>query len=177
MHEYIANLHVHTTFSDGSGDITEVIAAARKAGLDILLINDHDTLAAREQGYEGYHQGLLVLVGLEISGRHNHYLAYNIDRVPQYDWRRPQDFIDRVRQQGGLGFIAHPFEKGSPLSEGGRSFTWEDWTVKGFNGLCLWNHTSAWKTKAKTIPAALFHYFFQNRLPERSGTGSPGQMG
>ena len=34
--QYTVNLHVHTTFSDGSGSVEEVIAAARKAHLDVL---------------------------------------------------------------------------------------------------------------------------------------------
>jgi len=161
--EYVANLHVHTTYSDGSGNMTEVIAAARKAKIDLLLINDHDTLTAKDQGYEGYHGRVLVLVGVELSGRHNHYLAYGLKRCPEHDWQSPQEFIDQVKAAGGIGFLAHPFEKGSPLSEGGRAFTWVDWTVKDFTGLCLWNYTSAWKTKVRDPLTGLFHYFMRSR--------------
>ncbi len=160
-YEYVANLHVHTTFSDGRGTIEEVISAAQKAKLDLLLINDHDTLAALEQGYEGYHGKVLVLIGLEFSGRHNHYLAYGLKEVPPYDWQAPQAFINKTKEAGGIGFLAHPFEKGSPLSEGGKAFTWEDWSVNGFDGLCLWNYSSTWKSQVKTIPQALWHYFFR----------------
>ncbi|MBW2092363.1 MAG: PHP domain-containing protein, partial [Deltaproteobacteria bacterium] len=145
-YEYVANLHVHTTFSDGLGTIEEVISAAQKAGLDLLLINDHDTLAALEQGFEGYHGKVLVLVGLEFSGPHNHYLAYGLKEVPQHDWQIPQAFIEKTRSAGGIGFLAHPFEKGSPLSEGGKAFTWQDWSVNGFDGICLWNYSSIWKS-------------------------------
>ena len=160
-HEYVVNLHVHTTFSDGTGTIEKVIAAAQAAGLDVLLLTDHDTLEARVKGYEGYHGSLLVLVGYEISGRHNHYLAFGSDHVPEYEWRRPQAFIDWVRDDGGIGFIAHPFEKGSPLSEGGRAYTWEDWSVHGFNGLEIWNHSSSWKARAMTYPRAVLHFFLR----------------
>ena len=159
--EYVANLHVHTDYSDGTGPVKEVIAAAGEAGLDVLLINDHDTLAAKEDGYEGYHGRVLVLVGLEVSGPHNHYLVYGTKECPEYEWEKPQDFIDQVKEMGGIGFIAHPDEKGSPLSEGGRAFTWLDWTVKDFNGICIWNHSSSWKTRAMTYPSAIFHYFFR----------------
>lgn len=161
--EYLANLHVHTSYSDGTGSIEEVIAAAQKAGLDLLLINDHDTLAAKDQGYEGYHGRVLVLVGVEISGRHNHYLAYGVDKCPERDWQAPQEFIDQVKADGGIGFLAHPFEKGSPLSEGGRAFTWVDWTVTGFDGLCVWNYTSSWKARARHLSSALLHYVLRSR--------------
>ena len=162
-YEYVTNLHVHTTFSDGTGSIEEVIQAAQKAGLDVLLINDHDTLGAKDAGYEGYHQELLVLVGTELSGPHNHYLAYGIDHCPDYSWRSPQDFIDRIRSEGGLGFLAHPFEKGSPLNEGGHAFTWDDWSVGGFDGICIWNYSSCWKAKVRDWPTGFYHYFLTYR--------------
>ncbi|MBW1709003.1 MAG: CehA/McbA family metallohydrolase [Deltaproteobacteria bacterium] len=158
-YEYVANLHVHTTFSDGQGEIDGVISAAQKAGLDLLLINDHNTLTALEKGYEGYHGRVLVLVGLEFSGRHNHYLAYGLKKVPEFDWQEPQDFIQKTKAAGGIGFLAHPFEKGSPYSEGGKAFTWEDWSVNGFNGLCLWNYSSIWKSQAQSLRQVLWHYF------------------
>ncbi|MFH1134853.1 MAG: CehA/McbA family metallohydrolase [Pseudomonadota bacterium] len=161
LFEYTANLHVHTTFSDGAGTIEEVIAAARKTGLDVLLINDHDTLAGREHGWEGRHGRVLVLIGTEISGRHNHILAYGVSRVGRRDWKKPQESLDFVRAQGGVSFLAHPFEKGSPLSEGGLAFTWEDWNVTGFEGLCVWNYSSTWKTPVQDWPSALYRYFLR----------------
>ncbi|MDW8268737.1 MAG: PHP domain-containing protein, partial [Anaerolineae bacterium] len=39
-----ADLHLHTTFSDGVGTVEAVLEAARRAGLDIIAITDHDTL-------------------------------------------------------------------------------------------------------------------------------------
>ena len=59
IYQYIGVVHVHTAFSDGEGTIEEVIAAARDAGLDFLLITDHNDLRAKE--YEGWHGGTLVL--------------------------------------------------------------------------------------------------------------------
>lgn len=160
-YEYRVNLHVHSTFSDGSGEPGQILDAARKAGLDILLFNDHDTLEAKDAGWEGYHGRLLVLVGMEYSGPHNHYLAYGVTRYGGHDWRHPQTFIDDVRSQGGIGFIAHPFEKGSPFSDDGHAFTWEDWDVNGFDGICIWNYTSSWKRQAWNLPRGMFHYFFR----------------
>ena len=173
-YEYVANLHVHTTFSDGTGSMEEVIQAAQRAGLDALLINDHDTLAARDAGYEGYHKDLLVLVGVELSGPHNHYLAYGLEQCPEYSWQAPQEFIDRVQSEGGIGFLAHPFETGSPMNEGGHAYTWDDWTVEGFDGLCIWNHTSCWKSKIKNWPTGFYHYFLNYRTlngPDRLALG------
>jgi hypothetical protein len=162
-HEYVVNLHVHTTYSDGTGAIEDVIGAARRAGLDVLMINDHDTINAKVDGHEGYHGRVMVIVGVEFSGPHNHYLAYGIESAYKYNWQSPQETIDRVKAAGGIGVIAHPFEKGSPLSEGGRAYTWEDWSVNGFDGLCIWNYSSSWKEKIKALSSGFFYYVFHTQ--------------
>ena len=180
LFEYTANLHVHTAFSDGRGRIEEVISTAQKAQLDLLLINDHNTLAGRDRGYEGYHGQLLVLIGTEFSGPHNHYLAYGLENLFEFDWRSPQEIIDRNKAAGGIGFLAHPFEKGSPLTENAHAFTWEDWSVLGFDGLCLWNFSSTWKAGAQTIPSALWRYFVRTKTlagPEKETLANWDELG
>ena len=42
----IGDLHCHTTLSDGSLGIEEVIVQAKRMGLDYLAITDHDTLSS-----------------------------------------------------------------------------------------------------------------------------------
>jgi len=39
--EYVGNLHIHTTHSDGGGGVKEVAEAARAVGLDFIILNDH----------------------------------------------------------------------------------------------------------------------------------------
>ena len=72
MWEYIANLHVHTNYSDGSGSVRDIVHAAENAGIDIVGITDHSTLAAWERGEEGWHGTVFVLVGVEINQAINH---------------------------------------------------------------------------------------------------------
>jgi len=38
------DLHVHSAYSDGLGDIHDILKTARLKGLDGLAITDHDTL-------------------------------------------------------------------------------------------------------------------------------------
>lgn len=40
-----ADLHIHSTVSDGSDTIGQLIGAAEKKGLDAIAVTDHDTLA------------------------------------------------------------------------------------------------------------------------------------
>src|SRR5262249_3954519 len=69
-------VHVHTTLSDGAATPDEVIAAARAAGLKFVVITDHNDLDAKK--WEGYHDGVLVIVGTEISTKAGHLLGLGI---------------------------------------------------------------------------------------------------
>jgi histidinol phosphatase-like PHP family hydrolase len=55
-------VHVHSTYSDGTATVPELLGAAREAGADALLLTDHDSLGAREDGWEGMHGGVFLLV-------------------------------------------------------------------------------------------------------------------
>src|SRR6185503_21261887 len=66
-------VHVHTTLSDGGGTPEEVAAAAKRAGLGFVVITDHNNLDAKP--FEGYHDGVLVLVGTEVSTTAGHVLG------------------------------------------------------------------------------------------------------
>jgi len=76
-----ADLHVHSTASDGLFTRVEVMEHARRAGLSAVAITDHDTLDAHHAGPGNHHVELIP--GVEIStsfhGRELHLLAYFID--------------------------------------------------------------------------------------------------
>jgi hypothetical protein len=64
----LIDLHVHTTASDGSLTPTEIIALARREGLEAVAITDHDTVAGVCDALEaGIPPGLGFLTGIEIS--------------------------------------------------------------------------------------------------------------
>lgn len=80
-----ADLHIHSTASDGCSHPVQLVDLANSRGLSALAITDHDTtqgvLPAVARGQE---IGLLVLPGVEISceddaGREMHILGYGID--------------------------------------------------------------------------------------------------
>lgn len=80
-----ADLHIHSTFSDGSVSIPEIIEKATAKGLDAIAITDHDTFA--HIAATPKQDKLKIIPGLEISatdrnkGVHVHILGYNI-KVP-----------------------------------------------------------------------------------------------
>ena len=79
-HDLSAVVHIHSTYSDGTATVAELIEAARESGAGAVLLTDHDTLQARRDGWQGRHDGVFVLVGTEVSPRQGHYLAFGVDR-------------------------------------------------------------------------------------------------
>ena len=62
------DLHCHTTLSDGSLGIEEVIAQAKKTGIDVLSITDHDTLSSYSRAAVlADRYGVKIIQGVEMS--------------------------------------------------------------------------------------------------------------
>ncbi len=160
--EYVGNLHIHSHRSDGSGDVDQIAQSALKADLDFIILNDHDFLTddlhLEDEGTRG---GVLVLVGLEIGKRYHHYLAFDLKEMIRGQGLGPQEVIDRVNAQGGFGFLAHPHEKGMPFRDKSIAYTWNDFSVTGYTGICVWNFSSRWKERIHTPFHGLFHLTFK----------------
>jgi predicted metal-dependent phosphoesterase TrpH len=78
-----ADLHTHTTASDGMFRPAENVRLAKEAGLSALAITDHDTVAGVEEALEaGREYGITVIPGMELStsadGKDIHILGYGI---------------------------------------------------------------------------------------------------
>jgi predicted metal-dependent phosphoesterase TrpH len=75
-----ADLHVHTTASDGEFTPAQVVALARQAGLAAVAVTDHDTLAAVEEARAATGEHVEVVPGVEITAafadREVHLLGY-----------------------------------------------------------------------------------------------------
>jgi len=78
------DLHMHSTCSDGSMAVAELVAAVRDAGVSVFALTDHDTvtgLAEARRLAEEY--GLKLVPGVEISTRFEnlelHILGYGFD--------------------------------------------------------------------------------------------------
>lgn len=129
-------IHVHTTLSDGGGTPQEVIAAAKATGTRFLVITDHNNLDAKP--FEGNRDGVLVIVGTEVSTNAGHVLGLGIDD-PVY--RFPGDVVDAledIRDLGGVAYAAHPL---SPRAD----FVWSGWDLHGWRGMELVNGDSVWR--------------------------------
>jgi hypothetical protein len=144
FHETCGVIHLHTLFSDGGIGFGELIDAAREVGLDYIVVTDHMTLRGRDEGYETFHGNLCVVVGYEHNDirNRNHYLAVGVNQVFD-ELGEAEKYVAAIKRDGGIGFIAHPFEKRNYLDRY-PPYPWTDWEVNGYDGIELWNQMSEW---------------------------------
>jgi PHP domain len=138
-HDLTCVVHVHSTYSDGTGTVPEIAAAAARNGVDVVLLTDHDTLAARRRGEERWHGSTLVLVGEEVSPKgRDHFLAFGIEQ----EIKRGQSsagICASAKEQGGFGFAAHPWSAGSQVVKRPGAMPWTDIDCEGLEGIEVWS--------------------------------------
>jgi len=123
--------HVHTEFSgDSVISLKNSIKTAEKAGLDFVVVTDHNTISGRKVYREGnYRRYPLLVFGMEISTLDGHILALGVTEDPPKGLSA-QQYVDWIHAQGGFAAVAHPGSVKNP---------WRDWDVKGFDGLEVYN--------------------------------------
>lgn len=164
MHEYVINLHMHTPYSDGNGSHAEIAQAAIRAGLDVVIVTDHNVWVDGPQGYYGKDdQRVLMLVGEEVHDQtrqpqKNHMLIFGAEQELASLAKDPQRLIDGVKSAGGLSFLAHPVDPEAPAF-GEKDLSWISWDVKGFTGIELWNAMSEFKSLLTGKLQAIYYAF------------------
>jgi 3',5'-nucleoside bisphosphate phosphatase len=124
------DLHSHSTASDGTDPPAEVMRRAGAAGLDVIALTDHDTLAGQDEARQALPDDVTLVTGMELSARldsHSvHLLSYlpsgaspelaaecqaiRDDRV-----RRGQAMVERLRDLG----VGVTWEQVAALAAGG----------------------------------------------------------
>lgn len=159
-HERCGNIHIHTTFSDGAGSYEDVAQAADAAGLDYVIVTDHNAFHPEKAGWYGR---TLVLVGQEVHDLArpgvNHLLVIGAGQDLSGEAGDLQGLIDAARGAGGLAYLAHPIEHtGAYLDE--PEINWADRQVHGYHGIELWNYMSEFKSHLGTRAQALVAAFW-----------------
>lgn len=161
MQEIVVNLHMHTRYSDGSGTHKDIARAAIQAGVDAVIVTDHNVLAPDMEGYyKENNKRVLMLIGQEVhdqdrNPQKNHLLAFGAGRDLAAFADDPQLLINKVRESGGLAFIAHPHDPAAPAFHE-TDISWVDWSVQNYTGIELWNALSELKTVIPTKLHAAF---------------------
>ncbi len=148
-YDYRGAIHCHSTYSDGTGTVEEVMKAANDVGLDFVLLTDHDSLKAADEGQEKWHGSSLLICGTEITPANNHLIAFGDERLQGLESLReksPQEIIDAVNGQGWFGFLAHPDSPGNKRFQI-PSAKWLEWGVQNYAGMGLWDLMSDWQAQ------------------------------
>ena len=109
-----ADLHMHSTYSDGIATIDEILNHVQeKTELDVIAITDHDviegSLRARDLWAKSAYR-FDFIVGEEVSTKEGHLLGLFIEkRIPP--GLSVERSIDLIHEQGGLAVIAHPLHR------------------------------------------------------------------
>jgi hypothetical protein len=142
MHDLACVAHLHSLHSDGTGTVPEIARAARRAGADVVLLTDHDTLEAKRRGGEGWYGNVLLLVGEEVSpARRNHYLAFGLDEEIDHSNLDAVGVCRAVAEAGGFGFAAHPWSAGSERfrKRVGHGMPFDGLNSEDLHGVELWS--------------------------------------
>ncbi|HZB07227.1 MAG TPA: CehA/McbA family metallohydrolase [Thermoleophilaceae bacterium] len=172
MEDLACVVHIHSTHSDGTGTVREIARAAARARADVVLLTDHDTVAARKLGEEGWYGDVLLLAGEEVSplGR-DHYLAFDVDEHVRHRGLDACGIARAVRDAGGFGFAAHPFSEGSErFKRPGMPFGGLD--CDALHGIELWSFANDTGERIAGIPSLIRFLLAPGRVldhpPERN---------
>lgn len=114
--QYEADLHCHTTASDGLLSPTELVQLAAKLGLKGIGITDHDTIQGwKEAENASVDYQIQILKGIELNtnwyGKEVHLLGYEVDSSSSYltnklsvlrnaRQKRMEEILDRLQDLG-----------------------------------------------------------------------------
>lgn len=149
QYDYKGVIHCHSTYSDGTGSMEEVMNAANEVGLDFVMMTDHETMKPVEDGLERWHGSSLLICGAEITPQNNHLIVFGdkkLQNVESLHKLPTQEYINAVNEQGWFGFIAHPDHLGTKRFEI-PSFKWTDWNAENYTGMGLWDLMTDWQSQ------------------------------
>jgi hypothetical protein len=121
---YRGDIHAHTLHSDASWDVSELVDAARRIGLDFVTLTDHNTTSPLPEMASYSTPDLLTMGGMELTTFWGH--AVCLGTMNWIDWRVDAvgEGMARIAEAqtaaGALFIIAHPNDQGDPVCTGCR---------------------------------------------------------
>ena len=110
-----ADLHIHTTFSDGLLEPEDVVNyAVTNTNLRVVCVTDHNTLDGARMTYEFWNahrdefSQIQVVIGEEVTSTKGHILGLFLHETIS-PHMSPADTVAAIHAQGGIAIAAHPF--------------------------------------------------------------------
>ena len=135
--DYRTIMHAHSHFShDSNGTSEEILVAAHKAGVKIILFTEHpaDHYDYFKDGNRGLKEGVLFIPGAESNGLHN----YPTQSVKGIRMQTPQEQTDIVSRNNGMVFLCHLEER-------------MDWELENLTGSEIYNLHADFKGEKNMI--------------------------
>jgi hypothetical protein len=132
-----ANLHVHSELShDSRGKIEDIVAAAKRAGTEVLLFTEHPSKEKDFylEGHRGLRDGVLMIPGAEMKGM----LVYPTMSLRPFESADAQETTRIVRNRDGHAFLSHLEER-------------MDWQIQGLTGVEIYNTHADFKKQKRMI--------------------------
>ncbi len=105
-----ADLHMHTTASDGWPSPQELVDFAHASSLDLIAVTDHDTIegALRAAEHAAKLSKLQVIIGEEVSSRNGHIVGLFLEKRIRPGMSAAAT-VEAIHEQGGVAVAVHPF--------------------------------------------------------------------
>jgi hypothetical protein len=106
-----ADLHIHTTASDGIHSVRRVLdSVAQRGHLDVIAITDHDCNEASLWAYQHRHQYPFdIIPGVEITSCDGHVLGLWVTEPIPMNLSLAETTA-AIHEQNGIAILAHPLE-------------------------------------------------------------------
>ena len=136
-YDYAGAAHVHSNHSDGAGTVEEIAAAAAAAGLDFVMVTDHNAMTAQQLGQDRWYGDgkVLVIVGAEFGTDIGYLLVFDVPDEFTPFHGSAEEGMDKIKNLGGYGFIALPCDLKGPWRDPDRRASWIGLEV--FNLSCI----------------------------------------
>jgi hypothetical protein len=127
LRRYRGVIHVHSHRShDSRGRDEEIVRAAQAAGLDFVMMTDHNHPDLFHPDSNDPRDGVLVIRGAEIRTEDDYVLALGIDSFINPDGLSFADVTAAIAAQGGVAIGAHPSR-------------FRHWSDSGLAGVEIWD--------------------------------------
>ena len=104
-----ADLHIHSTFSDGISSPQEIVKSAIEKKIDCICITDHQEVKGGIEAMRfGFDKDILVIPGIEITTKSGDMLGINVKKIIP-NGLSAQETVKEIRRQGGIASIPHFF--------------------------------------------------------------------
>ncbi|MFD1571183.1 PHP domain-containing protein [Halorubrum laminariae] len=102
----VADLHAHTTLSDGTMTVAELAATAREAGIDWVAVTDHDRIHPELAAPVVERDGVKIVRGIELrvdaGVERIDLLGYGVEHTPALDAEIERLQADRQRRGAAI---------------------------------------------------------------------------